>query len=177
MTQDRIFTGFLERQYRDGMALAASSDLLELTPVDRAPAVTTYFAQLTCIGLIRRAGQIVEHQDFVVGIRFTDDYLRRFETARVLTWCLPEEIWHPNIRPPFICAGHMPPGTPLVDLLYQVFEIITYHNVEMREYNALNGEACSWARNHTERFPLDRRPLRRPRRHQAGDHLGADGNE
>ena len=55
----------------------------------------------------------------------------------------------------------MQPGTPLVDLIYQLYEIITYHNVEMRENNALNLEACSWARSNLDRFPIDRRPLRR----------------
>jgi hypothetical protein len=31
----------------------------------------------------------------------------------------------------------------------------------MREHRALNHDACAWARNHTHRFPVDRRPLKR----------------
>ena len=133
-----------------------------------------YFAHFHCTGLVRRAGQVVEHHDFLVGIHLPDAYLRRFDTARVLTWCEPFEVWHPSIRPPFVCVGRMQPGTPLVDLLYQLYEIITYHNVEMREHNALNHEACAWARNNLHRFPVDRKPLRRrvravPETHPRGD--------
>jgi len=161
--QDRVLNGFLERQREEGMALAAASDLLELTPLGSGPATAAYFAHFDCKGLVRRAGQVVEHDHFLVGIQFPDAYLRRFDTARVLSLCQPTEIWHPNIRPPFICAGRMQPGTPLVDLLFQVFEIIVYLNVEMREHNALNPDACVWARNNLHHFPVDRRPLRRRR--------------
>jgi hypothetical protein len=31
----------------------------------------------------------------------------------------------------------------------------------MREDDALNKAACAWAREHQDRFPVDRRPLRR----------------
>lgn len=31
----------------------------------------------------------------------------------------------------------------------------------MREDDALNKPACVWARAHRDRFPLDRRPLKR----------------
>ena len=48
-----------------------------------------------------------------------------------------------------------------MDLIYQVFEIITYHKVTMTEKDALNWEACAWARQHKDRFPIDSRPLRR----------------
>jgi hypothetical protein len=52
----------------------------------------------------------------------------------------------------------------LVDLLFQCFEVITYQKVTMREDDALNHAACAWAREHQQRFPIDRRPLkwRRP---------------
>ena len=161
---DRVLDRFLERQCEEGMALAAASDLLELTPLGPAPATQAYYAHLHCKGLVCRAEQVAEHDHFLVGIYFPDAYLRRFDTARVLSWCRPIEIWHPNIRPPFMCVGRMQPGTPLVDLIYQVYEIITYHNVEMREPNALNHDACAWARNNLQRFPIDRRPLRRRKR-------------
>ena len=158
--QDRVLNNFLERQREAGMALAAASDLIDLRALDSAPS-TAYFARFNCTGLVRYQGKVVEHDDFLVGIRFPDSYLRQFDTARVLTWCAPHEIWHPNIRTPFVCAGNMQPGTPLVDLLFQLHEIITYHNVEMREHNALNHDACAWARNQSHRFPVDRRPLKR----------------
>lgn len=157
---DRVPANFLERQCEEGMALAAASDLLDLRPLDSTPS-SAYLARFYCTGLVRCKGQVVEHDDFLVGIRFPDAYLREFDTARVLSWCAPAEIWHPNIRAPFVCAGNMQAATPLVDLLFQLHEIITYHNVEMRENKALNHDACMWARNNLHRFPVDRRPLKR----------------
>ena len=44
---------------------------------------------------------------------------------------------------------------------YQLFEIITYKRVTMREDDALNPVACAWARRNTHRFPIDPRPLKR----------------
>jgi len=53
------------------------------------------------------------------------------------------------------------PGTPLVNLLFDIYEIITYHRVTMDEPHALNHAACAWARLHVREFPIDPRPLRR----------------
>jgi hypothetical protein len=159
-SHDDIAKRFFERQHSEGLTLAAASDRLELAALGAQPA-QVYLARFRCTGLVRIDRQIVEHDDFVVGIRLPDSYLRRFDTAQVLTWCEPLSIWHPNIRPPYVCVGRMEPGTPLVDLLYQLYEIITYHNVEMREPHALNHDACVWARHNVDRFPVDRRPLRR----------------
>ena len=170
---DHIRQGFLEQQYVEGMALARLSDILNLVPLDEPPTVATYLAGFRCTGLVRRNGRIVEHGEHLVGIHFPDDYLRRFDTARVLSWIEPQEPWHPNIRFPLICAGAMEPGTPLVDLLYQVFEIITWQNLETREFNALNGDACKWARCNHDRFPLEHRPLKR-RQAMANRHAGTE---
>ena len=99
----------------------------------------------------------------MVGIGFHDGYLRAADPCRVLTWLWPRNVFHPNIsdRAPFICVGHLVPGTSLVDILYQCFEIITYHKVTMREDDALNKDACAWARQNQHRFPIDPRPLKR----------------
>ena len=157
---DALFNPFLEKQEKEGRVLATSSDLFQLTPLEYREIPAAYLVRFNCLGLLHHAGQVVEHDDFLVGIRFPDDYLCRFDTAQVLTWLEPFDVWHPNIRPPFICAGRMQPGTPLVDLIYQLYEIITYQNVEMREDNALNRDACSWARNNLHRLPVDRRSLK-----------------
>ena len=159
---------FLEDQYAKGMELADSSDRVDLTALGTSPAARAYLAKFNCKGLVRRGGKIVVWDNYVAGIRFEDDYLGRFDAARVLSFLYPHDVFHPNIRPPYICAGHLQPGTPLIDLLYQLYEIIIYHNVTMREEDALNPEACSWARRHVGRFPLDRRPLRRPLVRQEG---------
>ena len=162
---DKIFESFLQRQYEEGMALAAASDLLELFPVatlDGAPP-QEYLARFRCKGLVR-FGQGVEEWDcFEVIIYFPTDYLRNANAFQVLSWVYPAQVFHPNIsdRSPFICVGRLAPGTSLVDILFQCWEIITYNKVTMREDDALNRQACAWARQNQEKFPVDRRPLKR----------------
>ena len=160
---DKVFESFLKRQYEEGIALAASSDLLELYPISGDPP-DRYIAKFRCKGLVRGRGEdAVEADHFEVGIWFPSDYLRRAEPFQVLTWLGPVDVFHPNIsdRAPFICVGKLAPNTRLVDILYQCFDIITYNKVTMREDDALNRDACAWARMHQHRFPVDRRPLKR----------------
>ncbi len=160
MPTDTIFQAFLGRQYSEGMALAESSDLLVLQPLGPAPA-QHYLAQFRCRGLVREGDAIVEADKFLVGVMFPEDYLRCKHSTAVVTMLDPNTVWHPNVRGPAVCVGQMPGGTTLVDILYQVFEIITYNKVTMREDDALNKEACSWTRNNLDRFPIDTRPLKR----------------
>jgi len=162
MTRDPVYEAFLARQYEEAMALAAGSDLLELEPLGEHPP-DRYIARFRCTGLVRRpGGGVTEARHFEVGIWFPSDYLRRAEPWQVLTWLGPREVFHPNIsaRLPVICVGRLKPGTWLVDLLYQCFEIISYQKVTMREDDALNTAACAWTRQHLHRLPVDRRPLK-----------------
>ncbi len=159
---DKILSAFLTTQHAEGMALAAASDLLELFVASTGDQLQRYLARFRRTGLLYAPdGQITPGNDFSVGIWFPDDYLRRVEPAQVVTWLGPRAVWHPNILPPFLCVGRLAPGTGLVDLLYQIFEIITYTKVTMREDDALNKEACVWARHHQDWFPVDTRPLKR----------------
>ena len=161
--RDKIQEGFLRRQYEEGMALARSSDLLELFPLAGSQS-DRYIARFRCKGLVRAGnGDVVEADHFEVGIWFPSAYLRSADPFQVVTWFGPPNVFHPNIsdRAPFICIGRLAPGTALVNILYQVFEIITYHKVTMREDDALNKAACVWARQNQHRFPVDRRPLKR----------------
>lgn len=156
-----ILRAFLERQWRAGRKLVDESDVLELAAVDGDPP-QAYLVHLGCRTLIRApGGAIVQTEGCVVGLRFPDDYLRTAHAAAVLTWLAPPEIWHPNIRPPFICVGNITPGTPLVELLYRVHEIVTWNKVTMHEGDAMNWPACAWARQNPQRFPVDARPLKR----------------
>jgi hypothetical protein len=160
---DRIFVAFLQRQFEKGMALAQASDLVELLPFGPPPR-RHYLVRFHCKGLVRSAnGDIVEHDSFEVGIHFPDDYLRIADPARTLAWLAPRNIWHPNVsdRLPVICVGRLAPGTELTDLIFQIFEIITYAKITMREDDALNQAACLWARENQYRFPIDPRPLKR----------------
>ena len=162
---DRIFESFLQRQYEEGMALAASSDLLELFPaiIEEGLPPQDYLARFRCKGLVRNEGEVFEWDCFEVLIYFPSDYLRSANAFQVLTWSYPAQVFHPNIsaRAPFICVGRIAPGTSLVDILFQCWEIITYNKVTMREDDALNTEACTWARQNQHSFPVDRRPLKR----------------
>jgi ubiquitin-protein ligase len=161
---DKVFSTFLARQLTDGRALAANSDILRLLPGAGVPP-QQYIAEFRCKGVVQdRDGRIGEGGLFVVGLFFPSDYLRRATTQEVLTWLAPVNVLHPNIFGPAgaICIGRLAPGTGLVDILYQVFEIIVYRKFNPREYDSLNKSACAWARNNQGRFPTDPRPLKRP---------------
>lgn len=157
---DRVIASFLQRQLEEGVALARESDKLAIVPV-----TPQHFAiQLRCKGLVQAgSGGIVTADNFEFGVYFPADYPRRANPFEVVTWFGPREVFHPNIsnKVPMICIGHLFPGTPLVDIIRQVFQIVTYQKVTMREDDALNREACAWARQNQHRFPIDRRPLKR----------------
>ena len=158
---DRIFLEFLERQYQDGMALMAGSDILKLMPLGGRGS-DRYIAEFNCRGLVQNdAGEIVEFNRFAVGIWFPEDYLRRVDLSLVLTYLGPApRPWHPNIRPPYICL-HITPGTPLVHMIQSCFELLTWNLVNTGD-EGLNHAASQWARSQDPSwFPIDRRPLRR----------------
>jgi hypothetical protein len=158
---DRVLAAFLDRQRTEGLALAASSDLVDVLPLEPEPP-QRYLVRFGCTGLVgSETNEVEEAAGAVVGIWFADDYLRHVDPMTVLTWLEPRRVFHPNVRAPFVCLGRIVPGTPLVDLIYRCFELITWRRVTMREDDALNREACAWARRNTPRFPIDRRPLRR----------------
>jgi ubiquitin-protein ligase len=156
---DPIYESFLQAQREAGMALANASDLLKLHIPPMSP--PHFIAEFHCDGLIREGdGEIRKANEFHVGIWFPPDYLRRaegFEMLRMFT----AHVWHPNVSRihPLICVGKLSPGTALVDIIYQIFEILTY--VKLNTKDPLNKDACSWAREHQYEFPIDRRPLKR----------------
>jgi hypothetical protein len=167
---DPVLTSFLHRQYEEGMALASESDLIDLLAWPGSPPYR-YTALFSCRGLVQKEdGSVVEHDRFEVDIWFPPGYLQGAQdyppaalTFEVLTWISPVNVFHPNISDcaPFICAGHIEPGTSLVQLLEQCFAIITYNKVTMQETDALNQAACVWARNNKHRFPIDNRSMKR----------------
>jgi hypothetical protein len=158
---DPIFRAFLERQAEEGLALARASDILAL---DCLPTGQHFIAHYACRGLVKEmSGEVREAESFHVGVFFGADYLRAANPFETLTLFGPSNTYHPNVAfgAPFLCVGRVAPGMPLVDLLYQVYEILTYQKLTPREDDALNKEACRWARANQGRFPIDRRPLKR----------------
>lgn len=161
---DPILKSFLTRQRDDAAALNRESDLVEIVPVWGDPP-SRYRVRFRCRGLIGSAEAVEESDRFEVGIWFPPDYLRRADPFQVLTWLGPPDVFHPNISPmlPLVCIGRLTRGTRLVDLVHRLFDVITYNNVTMVEHDALNRAACDWARKNRQRFPVDRRPLKRRR--------------
>ena len=159
---DRILESFLESQKDEGLKLSNESELLDLFPIaPEDPAPDRYLARFRCKGLIRSpdTGEISVADSFDVGIRFPPDYLRHADAFQVVSWLSPVEIWHPNIAFPLCCVGHIRPGTTLIELIFQIHEIITYIKRTLTE--GLNEDAAIWARKNLDRFPVDTRPLKR----------------
>ncbi|HOX55991.1 MAG TPA: hypothetical protein P5205_03075 [Candidatus Paceibacterota bacterium] len=165
---DVVFRNFLTHQRDTALRLNAQSDILRLT-LGPGPLPQNYIAEFRCKGLVQnRDGSISEGGLFVVGIFFPNDYLRRASTFEVLSWLGPANVFHPNIANHSVCIGRLDPGTDLVTICYQLFEIIAYHRYNTRESDSLNRAACSWARGHKHLFPTDTRPLKRPEASGAG---------
>ena len=99
-----------------------------------------------------------EESEFVVGIAFAHDHLRDVDPLRVVTWLGPWNIVHPNVLPPLACVGRVSAGIELVDLCYQIFDIITFNNWASND--ALSSFGAQWARQSQHLFPVDSRPLR-----------------
>jgi hypothetical protein len=153
-----VFKNFLEVQHEQAFALAAASDILELQCEPAMPP-QKYLARFHCRGLVRDAGgEVREANRFDVGIWLPDDYLRVAEPGQIVTLLAPWSIWHPNAGGPFLCLGKLSGGTALVDILFQVYEVLSFQN--WAAHDGLNPAACEWARNNQHRFPIDRRPLK-----------------
>ncbi|MEQ1858750.1 MAG: hypothetical protein ABMA13_02310 [Chthoniobacteraceae bacterium] len=155
---DKIFSNFLSRQLVEGLALARRSDVFDLMPMPGDPP-SRYVAVFRGSWLVQDArGQIGEVPLAAIGIQFPKDYLRIVEPTMVVTVLEPANLWHANIKGPWICIGAMAPGVGLVDLIYQCFEVLSYYRVS--PHSPLNEAAAQWARNQPPgRFPIDRRPL------------------
>jgi ubiquitin-protein ligase len=158
---DPIYERFMLRQREEGLELANSSDLIRLHCPPLAP--PHFVAEFLCNGLIREEdGDIRQSSGFHVGIWFPPDYLRRADPFEMLRLFTPG-VWHPNVSRefPLICIGRLTPGTALVDILYQLFDVLTFQKYNPRENDSLNKAACAWARENQNLFPIDARPLKR----------------
>jgi hypothetical protein len=164
---DRVYLAYLEKQLEEGLALARESDLFEILPLGDGPAPgipNRYLLRYRCKGLVQnRDGEVVVHDHKVVGITFPADYLRHVDPLRVLSWIGPRSMFHPNVsqKYPIICVGRVTPSTTLVELIFRCHHIITWQTLTTREDDALNHDACRWARNHPDRYPVDTRGLKR----------------
>jgi hypothetical protein len=155
---DAIMSSYLEEMEAEAMELVGRSDLIELFPEGPSPN-QNFVVRYNCRGLVETPEGIVEASRMVLGVSFPFDYWERADPMRVLTLLDPPELFHPNVRFPFICPGYLNPGTTLTEIIMQCFEIYTYQKYNVRENDALNGKACGWARRNVDRFPIDDRPI------------------
>ena len=157
---DSVRQAFLQAQHEAVLALAESSEILDLTPLAGSPP-DRYIADFRCRSIAREGESVVLVERVLVGIHMPENYLHVFEPERVITVLTPLNLWHPNIRGSLLCPGTMPRGTPLVHLLFQIFEVVVGHRVTLDERYALNPVVCAWARQNRHMYPIDWRPLRR----------------
>jgi hypothetical protein len=159
MKNEQFLTSWWEREFDDVQRLADKSDLLTIIPSPQHMRLRAFVAEFSCRGLVCLAnGEIVEADHFAVGIRIPHDYLTRAEASEVVTVLEPCNWWHPNVRAPWICIGHMVPGLGLREIVWQLWEIITWRKYAPAD--GLNEAACQWARAQPQsRFPIELRPL------------------
>ena len=158
---DAILHSWLERQHAEALALAQASDRLTLVPDGETPP-RGYIVRFDCRTLVHSGGEVKPAGECVVLFRFPHDYLRVVpDPAWIVALLAPNNLFHPNVAPPFLCIGRIAPGTSLCELIFQVYEVLTFAKLTPREDDALNRDACVWARNNMQRFPVDTRPLRR----------------
>ncbi|MBS1550974.1 MAG: hypothetical protein JST15_02760 [Bacteroidetes bacterium] len=97
---------------------------------------------------------VTEHK---IEIYLHSDYPRFKPQCNLLTGA-----FHPNFRmasPNDICIGdYWASGETIVDIIYQVGEMITYQNYNVS--SPLNGIAAKWAKENIELFPIDNVNLR-----------------
>ncbi len=163
---DKVMRAFLMAQCAAAKALSADSDILQIHPLppdEQGDPPSRFLIRLECTGVLLGTDRQphVQPDIFLIGARFPADYLRQAQPATLLTWLGPPNVVHPNIRPPYICAGQIEPGTRLTDLAYRCFEMIGY--VNWASHDSLNSDAGDWALRNQHLFPVDARPLKRLR--------------
>lgn len=161
MNDDPVFKSFLETSMEGAQNLTRESDRVSILPFPPFPS-SRYLVMFECDSLAGHPASDLRNPERISAeIHFPPHYLRELRTEEVVTLISPGDLWHSNVRAPFVCVGDMAPGTPLVDIVTQLFEIFTYQNVNLTE--GFNREAAEWARSRVDQFPIDSRPLRRPR--------------
>lgn len=158
---DPIFESFYAQQCREAKAMEAlNPDLLRIKSVPP----DGFLVQILCKGLLRAPGGTVEEAPaFVVGLRLPADYLRDAPNpVGIASIIAPNFPHHPNVHAASgqMCLGHLRAATPVTDIIIQVTEILTW--VNFATHDVLSPEAAQWARNHLDRFPLERRAIHLP---------------
>ena len=167
---DGVFRLFLENTYTEAMEFAARSDVLRIAPVGGSPPFS-YACNFRVQYLQRLPSGTVEIHPGPVHclIHFPNDYLRSTDpkfymrVASVLT----SDFVHPNVAGGIVClGGGFAAGTPISELLWLLFQIVSYRNCTLDERNALNAEACRLLRACPELLLKADRPRLLRQRHE-----------
>lgn len=174
--QDKILTRFLANSFITATELAARSDTLRILAHKGNPPThfllmfdeLDYFIEEMFTGRIKR----VSRQPVMAEVIFPADYLRSVDPhlyMKISKICTPG-FFHPNVSPGIqnVCLGQqMISGAPLKELIYHLYDIVTYRNMTIEESNALNPAACRYFREYGReklvkltRPPLIRRALK-----------------
>ena len=168
---DKILKRFLECNEAEAKELASKSQVLEIAALPPSPS-STYVCEFRVPHLERTPEGHVTLVDgpVLVKIHFPEDYLRSADPRlgmRVVRLLGPREFIHPNVREGVVCLGYrFAPGTRIVLLINEIWEIVSYQNFNVDENDALNPEACRLLRAHPDLLAeLEPKPLvRRPGR-------------
>ncbi len=114
-----------------------------------------YLVIFCCIGLMKLPdGHITQTDKHGLSVVFGLDYPVR---PPRFVWLTP--IWHPNIKPPYLCAEGRPFAISMTldQICLMAGQMIQYRNYNMQD--PLNKEATAWAAKNQARFPVDARGL------------------
>ena len=107
---------------------------MSLKPTKPGPLPHEYLVCFNCPTLVNEQGAIIEKTGFAALIRFPKDYLRCVPNpAQLVALLSPQNTYHPNVAPPFLCLGNISPGTSLCELVFQIFEILTFQKLTPNE--------------------------------------------
>jgi hypothetical protein len=172
MIEDPILSEFLHQSYAEALALATQSQILTVFSLPGQPLPAQILCAFHGIPHLRKrldgTIDVVPEGEVLVGIHFPPDYLRSTDRAlylKLISLLSPPTFFHPNVHAPALCPGaHLTPGMPLVALLWHIFDIVSYRNINLDELNALEPQACRYLRQHPEILAqLRPPPLRSPR--------------
>jgi len=162
---DPIQENFLWWNFENATQFVGESDIVQIEPLP-APqgfAPDHYVAEFCCQGFIHDGQRVRVADQFLCGIAFSPDYLVAPPNVAQMFTLLTPRIWHPNIAAgaPIVCLDHITPGTPLVDLLFALYEVFSWQKIATQD--PLNPAAAQWARDPANRalYPADTRPLKR----------------
>lgn len=167
---DKILHRFLQNSFLETKELEKNSDVFSIISWNDDPP-SQFFLAFKDINYLSKNVQKNEvrltKSPVFVNVFFPPDYLRSMDPNLNLkiVRILNADFFHPNIKQPlgFICLGHnFLHGSSMCDIIFHIYDIVTYQNITVEERDALNPEACRYCRaNPGILQKLHNQPLRR----------------